>query len=203
MNPLGPLIEKLFFERRGIKLAEGIAPLLPPEAKVLDVGCGDGAIDRRIQSLRPDVDLSGIDVMIRTEAAIPVTQFDGSTIPFPDRSFDAVLFVDVLHHTSDPAVLLREARRVSRRWIVLKDHTRDGFLAFQTLAAMDWLGNAHHNIPLPLNFLNEAEWQALFASLYLRIDAWHNRLGQYPAAVGWLVERGLHMITRLEVPDLA
>ena len=33
---------------------------------------------------------------------------------------------------------LREAKRVARRAIVIKDHACDGFLAWPTLRAMDW-----------------------------------------------------------------
>ena len=201
MNPIGPLIERIFFERRGIKLAQAIAPLLPTNGSLLDVGCGDGEIDLRLKQLRPDVEFTGIDVQLRNSSAIPVQHFDGTTIPFPDRSFDAVMFVDVLHHTQDPAILLKEALRVARRFIILKDHTRDGLLAFHTLAVMDWLGNAHHHIPLPFHFLSKAEWLALFDQLQLKVDSWNSNLGQYPASVGWIVERQLHMVARLSIPN--
>lgn len=197
MNSIGPLIERIFFERRGIRLATAIAPLLPAQGTLLDVGCGDGEIDHRLKRLRPDVEFTGIDVMVRESAAIPIQQFDGTTIPFPDRSFDAVMLIDVLHHTPDPAILLAEALRVSREAVILKDHTRNGFLAFPTLSVMDWLGNAHHGIPLPCNFLSKAEWLSLFKRLQLEVESWNSRLGQYPWWVGWIVERELHMVTRL------
>jgi 2-polyprenyl-3-methyl-5-hydroxy-6-metoxy-1,4-benzoquinol methylase len=45
----------------------------------------------------------GIDIMARPTSHIPVDIFDGQTIPHPDKSFDVVSFVDVLHHTDDPA----------------------------------------------------------------------------------------------------
>lgn len=140
--------------------------------------------------------------MVRSDAAIAVRLFDGSTLPFPDRSFDAVLFIDVLHHTEDPLVLLREAMRVSRKCIVLKDHTRDGSLADRTLRIMDWLGNAHHDIPLPYNFWSEAEWRHAFHELGLETATWNAELGQYPWWAGWLVERRLHMVTKLNRPSL-
>jgi hypothetical protein len=40
-----------------------------------------------------------------------------------------VLFVDVLHHSKDPMILLREAVRMVRKAIVIKDHTLAGLLA--------------------------------------------------------------------------
>jgi SAM-dependent methyltransferase len=55
------------------------------------------------------VSIAGIDVLLRPERQIEVTEFDGTTIPFADSSFDVVMFVDVLHHTNNPDVLLAEA----------------------------------------------------------------------------------------------
>ena len=72
----------------------------------------------------------------------------------PDASFDVVMFVDVLHHTDDPLLLLQEAQRVGKI-ILVKDHFRKGFLAGPTLRFMDWVGNAHHGVVLPYNDLVE------------------------------------------------
>jgi len=197
MHFLGRTAERLFFRRRSERLADAIAPLLPPGGQVLDVGCGDGLIDQLLLERRPDVTISGIDAVARAEAQIPVREFDGVTIPYDAGEFDAVLLIDVLHHTTDPLVLLREAMRVTRGDIILKDHTRDGLLAGPTLSVMDWLGNAHHDIPLPYCFWSEAEWRRAFQQLALTVASWDNRLDQYPWWLGWLTERRLHMVTRL------
>src|SRR5689334_12831224 len=86
-----------YVHRRRVRvLSKHIAPLLPPSAAVLDVGCGDGELAALIAQHRPDVTLSGIDISARRNAAIPVTEFDGRRIPHPDKSFDVMMFVDVL-----------------------------------------------------------------------------------------------------------
>ena len=41
--------------------------------------------------------------------------------------------VDVLHHTDDPMILMREAMRVTRQAILIKHHTLDGLFAGPTL----------------------------------------------------------------------
>ena len=78
------------------------------------------------------------------------------------------MFIDVLHHTSDPRVLQREAARVSRRWIIIKDHARTGLGAGPTLRFMDWVGNARYGVALPYNYWRESQWNQAFAGLNLR-----------------------------------
>ncbi len=186
------------FGRRVRKLAEHLADVLPQGARVLDVGCGDGLIDRRLQDLRPDLDLRGIDVLVRPHTHILVDPFDGRTIPYEHNSFDVVMFVDVLHHTPEPMVLLREADRVAARAIVIKDHTRNGFLAGPTLRFMDYVGNARHGVALPYNYWSLEQWHEAFDELGWTTAAWKKNLGLYPWPANWIFGRSLHFVTCLE-----
>jgi ubiquinone/menaquinone biosynthesis C-methylase UbiE len=175
-----------------------LSELLPHNASVLDVGCGDGLIAQQIMEKRGDLTVKGIDVMVRPQTHIPVEKFDGRKIPYADASFDAVMFVDVLHHTDDPFILLQEARRVSRQAVVIKDHIRQGFLAGQTLRFMDWVGNARHGVVLPYNYWTLQQWTDAFSKLGWRLVENRTRLGLYPPPASWVFERSLHFIARLE-----
>ncbi len=136
-------------DRRTQILGRHLANILPKNFHVLDVGCGDGLLAQLISQNRSDITLRGIDVRARDRTYVPIDQFDGEVIPYDDASFDGVMFVDVLHHTLDPMILLREALRVARKAIVIKDHTLDGLLAGPTLRAMDWVGNSRYDVSLP------------------------------------------------------
>ena len=81
-------------------------------ARVLDVGCGLGAVTRRLYSLRPDLDIHAADsyqeCLTRTTAGIPVQShlmrkddFDVSMFLALPR-FDVVVFSHVLEHTMRP-----------------------------------------------------------------------------------------------------
>ena len=195
---LGAAHAKLVFGRRVQVLAAHLGPLLPPQGRILDVGCGDGSLDRLIMDQHP-VQIEGLDVLRRPHTHIPVTLFDGTHMPYADNSVDAVLFVDVLHHTPDPMQLLREAQRVARRCVVIKDHCADGWLAVPTLRFMDWVGNAPHGVVLPYHYWTEQRWREAFASLSLSLEHWQPRLGLYPPPAAWLFERQLHFVARLAV----
>ena len=198
MSIVQVLHDRLVYGRRMRLLAEKLSVHLPRGARILDVGCGDGMVDALITRLRPDVAIQGIDVLMRPHTYIPVALFDGANIPHPDASFDVVMFVDVLHHCEDPAQLLAQARRVTRSSVLIKDHTREGLLAFQTLRFMDWFGNAHHGVALPNNFWTLAQWKDCIGQLGLRVRHWQDRLGLYPWPATWLFDRKLHFIAYLE-----
>jgi SAM-dependent methyltransferase len=197
MTLIGKAHSGLVFGRRVRVLTEHLCRALPQGARVLDVGCGDGTLDALVLEARPDVSILGIDVLVRPDTRIPVAQFDGSLIPYDDRSFDAVLFVDVLHHTHDPVALMREAVRVSRHCLVIKDHARDGFLAGPTLRFMDWVGNAHHGVVLPYNYWSDAQWREAFERLDLAVEQWVPDVGLYPWPASLIFDRGLHFVARL------
>ena len=197
---VGSLHQTLVFGRRVRVLSDQLAALIPPAARILDVGCGDGTLDLLITRQRPDVSMVGVDVLVRPNARIPVQSFDGANIPYPDASFDAVMFVDVLHHTPDPHLLLREATRVGKM-ILIKDHFRENFFSDIRLRFMDWVGNAHHGVALPYNYWSRRQWSAAFGQLGLRTIEMRMSLGLYPAPASWIFERGLHFVARLQRGD--
>jgi SAM-dependent methyltransferase len=188
---------KAVFDRRIEVLTRTLADFIPANARVLDIGCGSGTLAKRIMALRPDITIEGIDVLVRPGTEIPVTEFDGDTIPWPDHHFDIALFVDVLHHTEAPARLLAEAKRVSRGGIVIKDHFREGVLADATLRFMDWVGNAQHGVVLPYNYLSDPEWRGIWSKLGLKVERLTDKVGLYPAPFSWLFDRRLHFVARL------
>lgn len=185
--------------RRRVRVLSGMfANLIPENASVLDVGCGDGSIDSLILGGRPDVRIRGVDILARKQTRIPVDLFDGKTLPFATGSFDVVLLVDVLHHSEEPAELLSETARVSRGTILLKDHVCDGAFDRSILAFMDWVGNARHGVALPSNYWSRQQWQEAFAKAGLVNERWNAKLYLYAWPAGWIFDRSLHFMVELE-----
>lgn len=185
------------FKRRVRVLSRVLSKMIDDGARVLDVGCGDGQLAKLIMEARPDIEIQGIDVLLREQSYIPVTLFDGLTIPHANESFDVVMFVDVLHHMPAPDILLREAVRITRNSIVIKDHLLEGMFAEETLRFMDWVGNARHGVVLPYNFWNRKRWLEVFGELQLEVQAWIKDLHLYPRPASLLFDRSLHFVARL------
>ncbi len=192
------LHQQLIPDRRIRILARHLADAVPHGVSVLDVGAGDGRLAAALLILRPDLQIRGVEVLMRPGAAIPIAPFDGSTLPVPDRGVDVVMMVDVLHHTDDPMVLLREAARVASHSVVIKDHDSAGALATPTLRFMDEIGNRRHGVRLPFNFWPRDRWQRAWDELGLRPTFSRERLGLYPFPANLLFDRSLHFVTRLE-----
>jgi SAM-dependent methyltransferase len=186
-------------ERRVHTLAGHLKEILPQHATVLDVGCGSGNLARAISQERTDLSFVGIDVLLREQTCIPVRTFDGRSIPFESASMDAVMLVDVLHHADDPLLLLREAARVSRETVIIKDHLLEGVWAELTLRFMDRVGNARYGVALPGNYWRRCEWQQAFVTIGMKPIHWRERLHLYPSIFDLFFGRSLHFVAKLHV----
>jgi ubiquinone/menaquinone biosynthesis C-methylase UbiE len=95
----------------------------PPGTRLLEIGCGVGAVLGILGVAFPGIVLAGVDVEARQLEAARVhlarlgldadlRQADALKLPWPDASFDHVWMMWFLEHLADPVAALREARRV-------------------------------------------------------------------------------------------
>jgi ubiquinone/menaquinone biosynthesis C-methylase UbiE len=132
-----------FFNPVGDRLVQ-LAGLRPGD-RVLDLGCGRGAVLFAAHSaVGPDGYVAGVDLapeMVRRTAAqaaqaglrnVSVRVDDAEDLGFPDHSFEAVLSSLALIHTPDPAAALAQAHRV------LTPGGRFGFTAFGPAPQPQW-----------------------------------------------------------------
>ena len=201
MSAIQEVHRQYVHSRRVRVLSRRLASLIKPPATVLDVGCGDGLLAHSICQQVPGVSIEGVDVLVRGTTVIPVHPFDGDVIPHENASFDYVMLVDVLHHTDDPLRLLREATRVARRAVLVKDHLTSGMLAVPTLRLMDWVGNAAYGVRLPFNYWSLSQWNSAFDELIVAVDHWETDLRMYPRPADFVFGRSLHFIARLISKD--
>jgi hypothetical protein len=109
------------------------------------------------------------------------------------------LFCDVLHHTQGPVALLKEAVRVARRCVVIKDHAVHGPFARPTLAFMDFIGNAPHDVVLPYNYFTQRQWRDACLACGLVPREVRRRLGLYPKLADLVFGRSLHFVGAYDI----
>lgn len=158
---LRALDEKLLFPYRHNKLTERLLPLLNGVTNLLDVGTGDGHLAKHITQA-VGCHTVGLDICLQPYSYIKVHPYDGHTFPFEDNTFDCVMMVDMLHHTTNIDQMISEACRVSKRFVIIKDHYWETRMDIITLHVADYLGNLPYNVPLPYNFFRLEEWKKLF-----------------------------------------
>ena len=106
------------------QIQQAIAQLVPEGARVLDLGCGDGALLQHLQRERGcsgyGVELDDANVLACAQRGVNVLQLnlDQGLKVFDDQSFDVVLQIDTLQHLRNAEVMLRETARVGRIGIV-------------------------------------------------------------------------------------
>jgi SAM-dependent methyltransferase len=95
---------------------------LCPTGRVLDVGCGTGALaarltDRGYQVVGVDPSAGMLEIMRARHPSVEAVVASGAALPLDDDRFDLVLTVAALHHVAEPGAVRRtlgEMTRVSR-----------------------------------------------------------------------------------------
>lgn len=198
---LGFLHNKIIYDRRVDVLSDYFSKITPDNIRVLDIGCGDGLISSKIMSKKKGVSIQGVDIVPRPKGFIDISLYDGQKLPFPNNTFDAVIFSDVLHHADDAKELLTEALRVSNKYIIIKDHLCESGFDDIRLRVMDWVGNARYGVPLPYKYFSLSEWDEMFSSLGLMKTNWFDDLNLYSFPFNFVFSKGLHFIALLEKED--
>lgn len=114
-----------------------------PAARVLDVGCGTGALLDRALAAEPSLSCTGVDVtreMLRLAARrlgarASMVRGSGDALPLRDACMDLVVSTSALHYMPDALCVLREIRRVLRSGgtLVVTDWCAD----FRTMRWLD------------------------------------------------------------------
>lgn len=132
------------------RTAREVLDALPPleSGTLIDVGCGTGTLLSLARARFPEAQLVGAEpsagmreVAARTLAGQGATLLasPAEALALPDASVDALTCLNVLHYLADPALALREWRRVLRHGgtLIVQDYVPNGLPGFARLIALN------------------------------------------------------------------
>ena len=177
-----------------------VAGLVPPAARVLDLGCGDGAllehlkIDKGVQGRGIERSEAGVLACVRRGLSVRQGNLQEGLADYPDKNFDVVILSQTLQFLNDPMMILGEMLRVGRLAVVSFPNWGYWRCRFQLLAggrfppAPDY-PQAWHDIPRQQAFTvadfttfgreNFIEIrQAIYLSHERRVARWPNLLAR-------------------------
>ena len=138
-----------------------------PHHGLLDVGGGTGVIAQAMSELLAVENVEAVDDVDRfcPSLTVPTRHYDGKTLPFANRSFEAATLNNVMHHVplAERVTLLREIRRVVAGPLYVKDHDTRGLLDNLRLFALDAIGNVPFGGMVWARYLTRREWETLAA----------------------------------------
>src|SRR3989338_1598637 len=95
------------------------------ENSVLDIGCGDGFLLKKLLEKNKNIKALGVDI---SPVALGKAKENGidtmlsditEALPFENNSFESVLLLDVLEHMFQPETVLKEAARIAERYVYI------------------------------------------------------------------------------------
>lgn len=158
-----------------------VADAVPAGARVLDIGCGDGALLAYLRDSK-GVDARGIDVSSANVASavargLSVVQGDADADlgDYPDGAFDMVILSDALQAMRSPAAVLGELVRIGHRaivsfpnfghWRVRASLALGGRMPMTKSLPVSW-----HETP-NIHFCTIDDFRALASELGLRVES--------------------------------
>ena len=108
-------------ERTDLKIVAGF---VTPGARVLDVGCGDGALLMRLEGEKQadgrGIELSqkGVNEAVARGLSVVQGDADHDLVTYPDHAFDFVILSQTLQATYNPRIVLEQLLRIGRKVVV-------------------------------------------------------------------------------------
>ena len=186
-----------------------IAANVAPRSRVLDIGCGDGALmaalrdTRQVDARGMELDPHGVAECVARGLSVMQGDADTDLADYPDAAFDYAILSQTLQTTKRPDQVLDELLRVGRKafvsfpnfahWKVRLSLLWNGRMPVTRLLPIAWYEtpNIHH--------VTVSDFRDLVAAKGLKVDgAWFlsgDRLTS-AAAASWRAEHAVFLLSR-------
>jgi len=186
-----------------------IAANVAPGSRVLDIGCGDGALlaalrdGRQVDARGMELDPHGVAECVARGLSVMQGDADTDLSDYPDAAFDYAILSQTLQTTKRPDMVLDELLRVGRKgfvsfpnfahWKVRASLMWNGRMPVTRLLPIAWYEtpNIHHVTIRDFRELVEAKGYRIEGEWFLSGD---RQIG--PLAANWRAEHAVFQLSR-------
>ena len=140
--------------------------------KTLKLGNGLGHLSELIRPVTSELSILDIQTYPLTVNKDRVELYNGSIIPYPDKSFDTTIIVFTLHHIPHSKQYFQEIMKVTKKRIIVLEETYDNIFQKIHLYYRDWIVNNKADQPCDLY------WNSYFSRKALNNLIASNNLSQ-------------------------
>lgn len=186
-----------------------ITDQIAPGSRVLDIGCGDGAlmaalVARGVEDVRGmEIDPALVETCVARGLSVVQGDANRDLVDYPDRSFDVAVLSQTLQTAARPDLMLDQLLRIGREAFV----SFPNFAHWRTRFALMWGGRMPVTPSLPLSWyetenihhVTVRDFRDLLAERQVQVkDAWFFANGRRIGALGanWRAEYAMFRISR-------
>ena len=167
-----------------------IADMVQPDSRLLDIGCGDGALlawlDQRqkVDGRGIELSMDGVRVCVGNGLSVIQGNADTDLDDYPENAFDYVVLSQTLQATSNPRAVFENMARIGRHiivsfpnfgyWRVRVDLLLGGRMPATTILPHSWYDTPNIHLCTILDFYDLCNEAAVVAERAVALDS-HGR----------------------------
>jgi methionine biosynthesis protein MetW len=190
-----------------------IADIVPANARLLDIGCGDGALldylarEKHVDGRGIELSQAGVNACVRHGLSVIQGDADTDLVQYPTGAFDYVVLTQTLQATRRPDQVLEQLVRIGRHAIVSFSNfghwrTATQLLLHGTMPALDgrhaWFDSPNIHLCTIADFAAMAETLGIAIEQAILLDRRGRRLGGHHSGrlSGWFADQAVFVLSR-------
>ena len=166
----------------------------------MDIGCATGEYCRKLTMLGYQcvgIDINPLYIAKQKGKGIEVQVMDAESLKFSDNSFDTALLFEVLEHANNPDAILKEAKRVSSKNILITVPNCSNFLKLKKMG----LTYEHMLEKDYINFFTKEDLENLLSKYFKKFNV-EEKEPIYLLFFPWWLRKPISLLHKLKIIKL-